>query len=196
MAGAAAAVLSTTFLVKPAQACPGPNAYIAGTCVFAGNFAPRSWAFTNGQILQISTNTALFSLIGTIYGGDGRVTFQLPDTRGRSVIGTGQGPGLSNYRLGLKGGVETVILNINEMAAHNHTVAPGAVSGQGNADIPTGAVPAQVPRQDYYSTATPDVSMQATTSSNTGGGQAHENRSPFLAMNWIIALQGIYPPRS
>jgi microcystin-dependent protein len=82
------------------------------------------------------------------------------------------------------------------MAAHNHTVAPGGISGLGNVDTPSGAVPAQVRRQDYYSTATPDVSMAATTSSATGGSQAHENRPPFLAMNWIIAIQGIYPSRS
>jgi microcystin-dependent protein len=196
VAGAAAAVLSTTFPIKPAQACPGPDAYLAGVCVFAGTFAPRNWAFTNGQLLSIASNTALFSLVGTLYGGDGRTTFGLPDTRGRAVIGPGRGPGLSNYPVGAKGGQETVTLSTLQMAAHNHTVAPGGISGLGNVDTPSGAVPAQVRRQDYYSTATPDVSMAATTSSATGGSQAHENRPPFLAMNWIIAIQGIYPSRS
>jgi len=196
MAGAAATVLSLPFQVKPAHACPGFDALLGGMCVFAGNFAPRSWALAQGQLLSIASNTALFSILGTMYGGDGRTSFGLPDTRGRAVIGVGTGPSLSNYRVGQKGGLETVILNTNQMPSHNHSVAPSAVSGQGNSDTPTGKVPARVPRQSLYSSAAPDVSMRATTSSNTGGSQAHENRSPFIAMNWIIALQGIFPSRN
>jgi len=195
MAGAAATVLSVTFQVKPAQACAA-NPFLAGMCVFAGNFAPRGWALAQGQLLDISSNTAVFALVGTIYGGDGRTDFALPDTRGRAVIGAGQGPGLSNYRVGQKGGLETVILSTAQMPSHNHSVAPSALSGQGNSDTPTGKVPARVPRQSLYSSAAPDVSMRATTSSNTGGSQAHENRPPFIAMNWIIALQGTFPSRN
>jgi microcystin-dependent protein len=195
MAGAAATVLSMAFPVKPAQACAS-EPYIAATCVFAGNFAPRNWAFTNGQVLPINNWQSLYSLLGTTYGGDGRTTFALPDTSGRSVIGTGQGSGLSTYNLGQKGGVETVPLITGQMPSHNHTVAPGAVSGLGNAANPNGAVPAQVAQVNRYSTSAPDVTMRATTSSNTGGNQAHENRSPFIAMNWIIALQGLFPPRN
>jgi microcystin-dependent protein len=196
LAGAAAAVLATTLQPKPAQACDS-NPFIAGVCVFAGTFAPRGWAFTNGQLLAVSSNEALFSLIGTTYGGDGRTTFGLPDTRGRAVIGAGQGPGLpTNYPLGNKGGQETVVLNTLQLPSHNHTVAPDALSTPGNADVPTGAVPAQVAGTNLYSTATPDVSMRATASSNTGGSNAHENRSPFLAMQWVIALQGVYPSRN
>ena len=195
MACAAATVLATTFQVKPAHACADVP-LLAGMCVFAGDFAPRSWAFTHGQLLPIAQNTALFSLLGTIYGGDGRTSFGLPDTRGRAVIGAGQGPGLSNYRLGDSGGAETVTLTTGQMPAHTHSVAPSALSGQGNTDTPTNAVPARVPRQSLYSSATPDVSMGATTSSSAGSGQSHENRGPFIAMNWIIARQGVYPSRN
>jgi microcystin-dependent protein len=195
MAGAAATVLSMAVPVKPAQACAS-QPYLAATCVFAGNFAPRGWAFAQGQILPINTNQSLYSLLGTTYGGDGRTSFALPDTRGRRVIGTGQGPGLSNYALGAKGGQETVALNTLQLPSHTHSVAPGAVSGLGNTASPSGAVPAQVAGVNRYSTSTPDVAMRATTSSNTGGNQAHENRPPYIAMNWIIALQGIFPSRN
>ena len=195
MACAAATVLATTFQVKPAQACSA-EPLLAGLCVFAGNFAPRGWAFAQGQILPINLNQALFALLGTTYGGDGRTSFALPDTRGRAVIGAGQGPGLSSYLLGQRGGVETVTLSTGQMPSHSHSVAPAALSGQGNSDTPTGKVPARVPRQSLYSSATPDVSMRATTSSATGGSQAHDNRPPFIAMNWIIALQGIFPSRN
>ena len=199
--------------IKPAMACGSSDSYLASMCVFAGNFAPRNYAFTHGQLLSISSNTALFSLLGTIYGGDGRTTFGLPDTRGRALIGQGRGPGLSNYNLGQKGGFETVTLSVSQMPSHNHA-ATTTVSGSatlhanssGNSDSPSGNVLARKPRDSIYSSSAPDVSMSPsaislalngnTTVLNTGGSQGHENRMPYLAVNWIITLQGIFPSRN
>ena len=171
---------------------------VGGMCVFAGNFEPRGWAFANGQLLSIAQNQTLYSILGTTYGGDGRSTFALPDTRGRSVIGAGHGPGLSNYPLGLMGGLETVTLNQAQLPLITPTAIVNAQSGDGNSTDPTNGVWAVLSRQNIYSSATPNVAMNtaAVTINSFGGGQSHENRSPFIAMNWIIALQGIYPSRN
>lgn len=196
-AGVAVAVLAEPFHVKPAHACTS-TPFIAGMCVFAGNFAPRSWAFTHGQLLPINTNTALFALVGTTYGGDGRTTFALPDTRGRAVIGAGLGPGLSNYRLGQRGGVERVTLSVAQMPSHNHTATLQGQSAPGNQEGPGGTVLARDARDRGYSTAAPDVTMSSASIAvgNAGGSQSHENRPPFIALNWIIALQGLFPSRN
>lgn len=159
--------------------------------LFAGNFPPRSWAFCEGQLLAISQNQALFSIIGCAYGGDCRTTFALPDLRGRVPISPGQGPGLSNYVLAQRGGAETVVLNTTQIPSHNHAIfADGEVGRGGSTTSPTNNYLAE---SDAYSTEQ-DTQMRPT--GNTGGNLAHENRPPFLAMHYIICLQGIFPSRS
>ncbi|MGZ4280852.1 MAG: phage tail protein [Gaiellaceae bacterium] len=157
--------------------------------IFGGNFAPKGWAFCNGQLLPINQNTALFSLLGTTYGGNGTTTFALPDLRGRVPLHFGQGPGLSNYVEGQVGGVENVTLLTSQMPAHTH-VQP-ATAGDETTNRPNEAIPA---RGGVYA-STPDGSNLAATSS-AGGGQPHVNLQPYLALNYIIALQGIFPSRN
>lgn len=170
--------------------------FIGEIKLFAGNFAPRGWAFCEGQLLPISQNTALFSILGTTYGGDGRTTFALPDLRGRVSIHPGHGPGLSNYFLGAKGGQEHVTLMINQMPSHNHEVR--ASSQGGNSPSPGNAVLGNTGGFDaeYVHNQPPDLIMNPSMVTNAGGNQPHENRQPYLAVNYIIALQGIFPSRS
>ena len=169
--------------------------------MFAGNFAPKGWAFCDGQILPISLNTALFSLLGTYYGGNGTTNFALPNLNGKVPIGSGQGPGLSNYDIGEVGGEESVTLMVSEMPAHSHSVTAGSVAVQvntnpGNADSPKNSYPAQSAKS-YSSTS--DNNMNTTGSTTTlspvGGGQPHNNLQPYLVVRYIIALQGSYPSR-
>ena len=176
---------------------------IGQTILFAGNFAPRGWAFCDGQLLAISSNTALFSILGTTYGGDGRTTFALPDLRGRMAIGPRNGPGLSDYRLGEKGGVEDVTLNITQIPSHTHIMSNNlrvrADAGAGaTTDDPTNAFMANDGNFQYN--PAPDALMGpltgGITAGNTGGGQDHENRQPFNGINYIIAMFGVYPSRS
>ena len=168
--------------------------FIAEIRIFAGNFAPRGWAFCDGQLLPISQNTALFSLIGTIYGGDGRSTTQLPDLQGRAPMHEGRGPGLTTRRLGEKGGVDTVTLTEGQMANHTHTA--GGVPIPGNQDDPAStSVLAAVTGSNVYESATNLVDMANEMLPNEGGSQAHNNMQPYLAVNFIIALQGLYPSR-
>ena len=160
--------------------------------IFAGNFAPRGWAFCNGQILAISTNTALFSLLGTTYGGNGQNTFALPNLQSRIPVHAGQAPGLSLYDLGEAGGEEGVTLTAAQMPAHAHplnasTKAPSSRS-------PVGNLPGAATHSVYSNQSTVAMSPQAI--SPTGGSQPHENRQPFLAVNFIIALTGIFPSRN
>lgn len=187
-----------SFTSNTVHACSGDSPMLGGMCVFAGNFAPRGWALANGQLMPISENQALFSILGTTYGGDGRTTFALPDTRGRSVIGAGHGPGLTNYPLGQQGGLETVTLNQAQLPVITPTATVHAQSGAGDSSDPTNNTWAVLSRQNIYSNSAPNVAMNpaAVTINSFGGGQSHENRSPFIAMNWIIALQGIYPSRN
>jgi microcystin-dependent protein len=184
------AVLLLAALLAPSRA-GAQTPYLGEIRMFAGNFAPRGWAFCNGQLLPIAQNSALFSLLGTTYGGDGRTTFALPDLRGRVPLHPGTGPGLTTRRLGEKSGGESVTLAVSQVPSHSHTVAPGAVSGQGNTSWPAGSAPAA--GRNFHSTAAPDVSMRATVSTNTGGGQSHPNMQPYLGISFIIALQGVYP---
>ncbi len=148
------------------------------------NFAPRNWAFCEGQLLPISQYSALFSLLGTNFGGDGRTTFGLPDLRGRVALGAGQGPGLSNYVLGEKAGQEQVTLLASQIPAHAHAASTQSASESN----PTANVPAFVPI--YSKTA------DAALAPSGGQSGAHENRQPFLVLNYVIALQGIFPSRS
>lgn len=172
--------------------------YIGQIQPYGFNFAPRGWALCEGQILPISQNTALFSLLGTMYGGDGRTTFALPDLRGRVPIHFGQGPGLPNYTIGQKGGTPQVTLNVTQIPSHNH---PGVLNGTttgADATNPTGAALAGAREDTYKGGVTPNVAMAAGSVAvqNAGGGLPHDNMQPYLVVNWCIALQGVYPPRN
>ena len=156
--------------------------------IISWNFAPQGWAFCNGQFLPINQNQALFSLLGTTYGGNGQTTFALPDLRGKTAIHQGQG-----FTLGQTGGQEFHTLTISEMPTHQHF--PQAVSEAGTQIIPGGAFLAKSDTQVY---AGPNnlTAMVASSISNVGGSQPHENRQPFLVLNFIIALQGVFPSRN
>lgn len=162
--------------------------------IFAGNFAPRGWAFCNGQLLPISQNTALFSLIGTTYGGDGRTTTALPNLKGRVPMHPGRGPGLTSRRLGQRGGAEMITLSEAQMPTHKHTAM--GTNNSANQRTPSGHTPAFGPGRgtNFYKSSTNVGAFNRLT--NTGGSQAHNNLQPFLAMNFIIALVGLYPSRS
>lgn len=176
---------------------------LAYVTLFAGNFAPRGWAQCNGQILPISQNTALFSLIGTFYGGDGRTTFALPDLRGRAVVGAGQGPGLSNYEIGQVGGTEGTSLISNQLAAHNHTATittnPPSSANNGNASVPTNGVyaPLGSGAAAYSSNITANMKPYQVSleTSLTGQSVPFSNRNPYLALIYIICLSGVFPSR-
>ncbi len=169
--------------------------FIAEIRIFAGNFAPRGWAFCNGQLLPVSQNTALFSLIGTTYGGDGRTTTALPNLQGRAPMHPGRGPGLTARRLGQRGGMETVTLSEAQMPNHSHTLE--ARPSSASTSDPTNNYYANLTGANAYSNSTSSmVDMQAGLLQNAGGGQPHNNMQPFLTMNFIIALQGLYPSRS
>jgi len=163
------------------------------------NFSPRGWAFCSGQILPIAQNTALFSLIGTTFGGNGQTTFALPDLRGRVPNSSGQGPGLSNYDLGQVSGTETVTLTVNEMPMHNHQVT--CLKGDPTTAKPNGGVLANLTinppptEANLYAASGPDL-MAPTMITNTGGNQPHENLQPYLTLNYCIALEGIFPSRN
>jgi microcystin-dependent protein len=164
--------------------------FVAEIRLFAGNFAPNGWAFCNGQLMSIAQNTALFSLLGTTYGGDGMSTFALPNLQGRAPMHPGQGPGLSLHDLGETGGAETVALVGSEIPTHTHTLN---VSTQ---------VGTEMSPTDNYLAASPVRSVgyaaSANTSMNAGVGtpaDPHNNMQPYLALNFIIALQGVFPPR-
>ncbi|MFY0602147.1 MAG: phage tail protein [Cyclobacteriaceae bacterium] len=197
------------------------DAFLCTVMGWAPNFAPRDWSYCQGQLMAISTNSAMFSLLGTIYGGDGRSTFGLPDLRGRTMIGSGYAPGLQPYGLGTRGGQEFVTLSIPEIPAHNHTAALSGASAtiniapyvkDGNADEPS-------PKGNYHATtrsgmvslntysSTTDGSRMATMNETaalsgsvavgiTGNSSSHENRTPYQVLNYIIAMQGIYPSRN
>ena len=161
--------------------------------MFAGNFAPRGWAFCDGQLLAVSQNDALFSLLGTIYGGDGRTTFGLPDLRGRIPLHAGTGPGLSARRLGSKGGAENVTLTTNQLASHSHDWNANKAAATGSA--PAGKVVAEGVGSTLYKAVDQTVSFASDVIANTGGSQPHTNLMPTLCVNFIIALFGIYPSR-
>ena len=165
--------------------------------MFAGNFAPRGWAFCDGQLLAVSQNDALFSLLGTIYGGDGRTTFGLPDLRGRIPLHEGTGPGLSQRRLGSKGGAENDTLTVNQLASHTHT--PMASNNQSESTTLNGMVIGRVePDAAMFTQTKPANQSQPLINgvvTNTGGSQPHTNLMPTLCINFIIALVGIYPSR-
>lgn len=167
--------------------------YIGTIRYFAFNFAPRGWAHCDGQLLAVNQNDALFSLFGTIYGGDGRTTFGLPDMRGRVPVHQGTGPGLTDRRLGQKGGAEQVTLNANQIG-HTHSLM--ASTGAGNQSSPSNNTLAQDSGDTTYLNQAPSVSMHADSITTVaGGGGAHENMPPFLGVYCNVALVGVYPSR-
>lgn len=167
--------------------------FLAEIRIFTGNFAPRGWAFCQGQILSIAQNTALFSLLGTTYGGNGQTTFALPNLAGRVPVGTGTGPGLSTKTLGEAAGAETVTLLATQMPAHTHQLRGS--SGAPTTNSPSNALlPTATSR--VYNTGSADTGMNAAAVAIQGGSQPHENMQPYLAVNYIIATQGIYPSRN
>ncbi|WP_105257789.1 MULTISPECIES: phage tail protein [unclassified Pseudoalteromonas] len=218
-----ASAIPALMFASSASACAGDGTQLLGSmCAFAGNFAPRGYSLAHGQLLAISQYTALFSIVGTTYGGDGRSTFGLPDTRGRALIGWGNGPGLSNYQIGARGGAESVTLSEAQLPSHSHaanTMVSGdididgvislhAFSGKADAKSPAG----NTLGEGKYATDAPDVMMNtdsisfslvaqnnltaSTEVESAGGGQAHENRMPYIAVTWVIAVQGIFPSRN
>jgi microcystin-dependent protein len=171
--------------------------FVAEIRIFPFNFPPKGWAFCNGQLLPISQNTALFSLLGTTYGGDGRSNFALPNMQGSAPMHPGQGPGLSLHDLGETGGTETVTLLISEMPNHSHNMmglAPAA-----NRTNPVGNTFARASAGLPYIAASPPpplVNMSDNTVSPAGGDQPHNNMMPYLTLNFCIAMQGVFPPRT
>ena len=161
---------------------------------FGFNFAPRGWAFCDGQLLAISSNTALFSLLGTTFGGDGRTTFALPDLRGRSIVHVGTGPGLDTITWGERGGKISETLNVNNLPSHNHSVAVGVSTTTGEEANATTIIANHA--GGFNDDATRGASLGGVTQNNVGGNQAFNIRNPFLGIYVNIALQGTYPSRS
>jgi len=176
--------------------------FIGEVRIFAGTFAPRGWAFCDGQLLPISTNQALFSLLGTTYGGDGRSSFALPNLNGKAPIGAGQGPRLTPRYLGESGGQDKVLLQQTELPAHSHTATGGTIAipgfvGTGNSDTPENTFPAASTKSYSATTSGTMNTVAGTVQLNaTGGNQSHNNLQPYLVVRYIIALQGIFPPRN
>lgn len=169
--------------------------FVAEIRIFPFNFAPKGWAFCNGQILPISQNTALFSLLGTTYGGDGKSTFALPDVQGNAAMHPGQGQGLSLHDLGETGGSQTVSLLESEIPAHQHTLR--GTNTQGDNPTPGGNILARPGSTNIYqqNTSANLVAMAPEALPPAGGGLPHNNMQPYLTLNYCIALQGVFPPR-
>ena len=172
--------------------------FVAEIRIFPFNFAPKGWAFCNGQLLPISQNTALFSLLGTTYGGDGKSTFALPNLQGSIPIQPGRGPGLSIYDLGQTGGVESVTLLDSEMPSHTHAVGR-ALSANGNSITPVNSVWAQAAAgrgtAALYLDGSPTGKVNVNSLNINGGGLPHNNMQPYLTLHFCIAMQGVFPPR-
>ena len=158
------------------------------------NFAPRGWAFCDGQILPINQNQSLYSLLGTTYGGDGRTSFALPDLRGRTPIHTGRSNGGADHQLGSKSGEETHTLSAGEMPQHDHTL--NASSNNANVDTTEGHLLGSNSFSGHYKDSGTLVALDARSVASVGGGQAHENMQPYLTINFCIALQGLFPSRN
>lgn len=211
---ASVAALALSSVATPQAAMAQADPFLGQLTLYPYSFCPRGWTEANGQLLQISSYTALFSLLGNVYGGDGRVTFGLPDLRGRVPLGFGQGPGLSNVLLGQRGGTESVAQNSTQLAPHSHGATTNVTvnsqlrafnSRAGNTGTAQGNVPSTA-SETVYNAGPADVDMGSsaisttasgtTTVGNAGGGQPMSIRNPYLGLRWCIALQGIYPSRN
>ena len=168
--------------------------YIGEIRMFAGSFAPVGWAFCAGQLMPISENDALFTLIGTTYGGDGQSTFGLPDLQGRIPVHQGQGQGTSMYTVGETGGVETVTLTTQQMPTHNHAFMASKAGGA--AATPQDNIPASPPVAKLYRAGTPSDPFPNTLVQPTFGNQPHDNMMPYIAINYIISLFGLFPSQT
>lgn len=171
------------------------NPYIGQIMCGGWNFAPRGWALMNGQLMSIAQNTALFALLGTTYGGDGRSTFGLPDMRGRVLMHVGQGPGLSDRVLGEQSGTEQNTLVVANLPPHAHSVAPLGSNNDATSVSPAGKVPAAKARTTLYTDPTNLVSEAPTTTSATGSGVPVNNMPPYLTFTCVIATEGVFPSR-
>ena len=171
--------------------------FVAEIRIFAGNFAPSGWALSNGQILPISQNTALFALLGTNYGGDGKSNFGLPNLQGATPLHSDQYTGPDQYPIGITGGSPTVTLQITEMPSHNHGFEAGTGGRAGDVTTPTnGAVSSGAQGDTIYSSSPPSVSMSAVALGPTGLNLPRNNLMPYLVVTFCIALQGVFPPRA
>ncbi|MBI5567112.1 MAG: phage tail protein [Chloroflexi bacterium] len=168
--------------------------FVAEIRIFPFNFAPKGWAWCDGQLLPLSQNTALFSLLGTTYGGNGASNFALPDLQGRAPMHPGQGPGLSLHDLGETGGTETVSLLESEIPAHSHTFTASQLPGE--VPIAQGNYPAATVGDNTYAAAGNLVSMSPNALAPAGGDQPHNNLMPYLTFYFCIAMQGVFPPRT
>lgn len=198
LAATALALSCSLGAVSPAQAQIEP--YISQLMVNGYNFCPRGWAETNGQLISIAQNTALFSLIGTTYGGNGQTTFALPDLRGRTPIHVGQGPGLSPIQLGQTGGITTTTLVLANLPAHTHAPTVRAFAGAGNSAQPVRNYFANAAggELDFYAGPSPinNMAVSSIAVAPTGGNSPVEIRDPYLGMRWCIAVEGIFPSRN
>lgn len=167
------------------------NPYVGEIRMFGGNFAPAGWAFCSGQLLPISENDVLFNLIGTTYGGDGQETFALPNLQSRVPVHSGTGPGGLTYQLGEQGGVESVTLTTNQIPVHSHPMV--ASTADANSPNPGGNVLAQPVTTTPYFNDIPNTTLNGSAIAPVGGSQPHENMQPYLAVNFIISLFGIFP---
>jgi microcystin-dependent protein len=169
--------------------------FLGMIAMFGFNFNPKGWAFCNGQLISIQQNSALFSLLGTQYGGNGTTNFALPNLQSRVPIGMGTGPGLSNYVIGQTGGEENHTLLINEMPQHNHLMTGSGEAAAQNSPA-GGSLPSTARGVNSYTTGGNSLSPMASATVVTGGNQGHNNIQPYLAINYCIALQGIFPSRN
>jgi len=172
------------------------NPYVGQLVLVGFNFPPRGWAYAAGQLMPIAQNTALFSLLGTFYGGDGRSTFGLPNLQGAVAIGQGQSPGLSQYVIGESGGSTTVTLNSQEVPPHTHALQTAGGKPNQSSPVANAVADAKETGSLFATATTPQAPMSASAVSTAGGNQPHNNMMPYVALNWIIALQGVFPPRN
>ena len=191
----------TLFIIALMVSCfqlSAQDPFIGEIRLFAGNFAPVGWQFCDGSLQSIDQNTTLYSVIGTTYGGDGVQTFGLPNLNGRVAIQPGQGPGLSNYTLGQMGGTETTTLSVNQIPAHSHTitVVQPVLADEGTSNVPTTRYPAAIGKNNYTSISTGISATLPATATSTGSGQPINNMQPYLGLNYIICVEGIYPAQN
>ena len=183
-------------LMSPLPSAAASDPFVGEVMCGGWNFAPQGFMTLEGQLLPISQYDVLFALIGTTFGGDGQTTFALPDLRSRVIVGAGQGPGLAPRTLGEQGGIESEVLTTAKMPAHSHGMAPPASLTDATAKSPAGAIASSKARTTLYAPGPGDVAMQAAQTTSVGGGASLNNRQPTLAVQCVIAVEGIFPQRN